>query len=123
MIRRPPRSTRTDTLFPYTTLFRSDPFIVLADADIATAAATGVKARFQNTGQSCIAAKRFIVEESVADAFVEAFCAHTRKLVVGNPMQALSTQGAMSSGSLRAELHATVLATTREGGQPLGGRK
>ena len=63
----------------------SDPFIVLADADVPAAAAVAVKARFQNTGQSCIAAKRFLVEHSVADRFVEAFCALTRELVVGSP--------------------------------------
>ncbi|MGI9153658.1 MAG: aldehyde dehydrogenase family protein, partial [Rubrivivax sp.] len=64
----------------------SDPFIVLADADVATAATVGVKARFQNTGQSCIAAKRFIVEEKVADEFEQRFAAAVAALKVGNPM-------------------------------------
>lgn len=105
----------------------SDPFIVLADADVATAAAVGVKARFQNTGQSCIAAKRFIVEAAVADRFVEAFVAAARQLVVGDPLQPGSTQGAMARRSLRDELHAQVLASQAEGarllmgGQPVAG--
>lgn len=101
----------------------SDPFIVLADADVEAAAKVAVKARFQNTGQSCIAAKRFIVEHAVADSFVDAFCALTRQLVVGDPMLPGSTQGSMARASLRDELHAQVLATVEEGGQLLlGGR-
>lgn len=99
----------------------SDPFIVLADADVETAAAVAVKARFQNTGQSCIAAKRFIVEHAVADRFVEAFCAGARALVVGDPMAAGSTQGAMAKRSLRDELHAQVQASVREGAKLLLG--
>ncbi|MEA2786351.1 MAG: succinate-semialdehyde dehydrogenase / glutarate-semialdehyde dehydrogenase, partial [Candidatus Eremiobacteraeota bacterium] len=58
----------------------SDYFIVLADADVEQAAEVGVKARFQNTGQSCIAAKRFIVEDAVYDAYVDAFVRKTRAL-------------------------------------------
>lgn len=101
----------------------SDPFIVLADADVAAAAAVAVKARFQNTGQSCIAAKRFIVEHAVADAFVEAFCDLTRQLVVGDPLSARSTQGSMARSNLRDELHAQVQASVREGARLLLGGK
>jgi succinate-semialdehyde dehydrogenase/glutarate-semialdehyde dehydrogenase len=101
----------------------SDPFIVLADADIETAAAVGVKARFQNTGQSCIAAKRFIVEQAVAERFVEAFVAQARKLVIGDPLAEGTTQGAMARKSLRDELDVQVQATLAEGGRLLlGGR-
>ena len=99
----------------------SDPFIVLADADIEAAAAVAVKARFQNTGQSCIAAKRFIVEQAVADRFAEAFCAGVRKLVVGDPMQANSTQGSMAKRRLRDELHAQVLTSVQQGARLLTG--
>lgn len=63
----------------------SDPFVVLADADVATAAATAVKARFTNTGQSCVCAKRFIVHEDVADEFVERFIEGMARLEV-SPM-------------------------------------
>jgi succinate-semialdehyde dehydrogenase/glutarate-semialdehyde dehydrogenase len=101
----------------------SDPFIVLADADVQAAAKVAVKARFQNTGQSCIAAKRFIVEASVADAFVSAFCDFTRELILGDPMLATTTQGSMARSNLRDELHAQVQASVSEGAKLLmGGR-
>jgi succinate-semialdehyde dehydrogenase/glutarate-semialdehyde dehydrogenase len=99
----------------------SDPFIVLADADIDAAAVTAVKARFQNTGQSCIAAKRFIVEQAVADRFVEAFCEHTRRLVVGDPLAAGTSQGTMARTSLRDELDIQVQASVRQGAKLLIG--
>lgn len=101
----------------------SDPFIVLADADVEAAATVAVKARFQNTGQSCIAAKRFIVEHAVADRFVEAFVAGARKLVVGDPMADGSTQGAMAKRSLRDELHTQVEASVQQGAKLLLGGK
>jgi len=63
----------------------SDPFIVLPSADLDRAVAVGVQARNQNNGQSCIAAKRFIVHDAVYDAFTDAFVAATAALVVGDP--------------------------------------
>jgi succinate-semialdehyde dehydrogenase / glutarate-semialdehyde dehydrogenase len=101
----------------------SDPFIVLADADIQAAAAAAVKARFHNTGQSCISAKRFIVEESIADEFVDAFCTFTRQQTVGDPLEASTTMGSMARTSLRDELHAQVLATVAQGAHLLLGGK
>lgn len=105
----------------------SDPFVVLADADIEAAAAVAVKARFSNTGQSCISAKRFIVEQQIADRFAEAFVAGARKLVIGDPLQAGTTIGSMARGKLRDELNTQVKASIREGakvligGQPVEG--
>ncbi len=64
----------------------SDPFIVLADADIEKAAKIGVASRFLDAGQSCIAAKRFIVEESIADEFTKKFVEYAANLKVGDPM-------------------------------------
>ena len=101
----------------------SDPFIVLADADVEAAAAVAVKARFQNTGQSCIAAKRFIVEASVGDRFVAAFCAGVAKLVVGDPMDAATTQGPLARGNLRDDLDKQVRASIAEGARLLAGGK
>lgn len=93
----------------------SDPFIVLADANIPAAAQTAVRARFQNTGQSCIAAKRFIVEESVGDDFADAICEFTARLVTGDPQSPDTTLGTMAQDRLREELHAQVMATVAEG--------
>ncbi len=93
----------------------SDPFIVLADADIPAAAQAAVKARFQNTGQSCISAKRFIVEEGVADAFAEAMVAQVQALVVGDPLAEGTDIGPMARGNLREELHAQVEASIAQG--------
>ena len=101
----------------------SDPFIVLADADVEQAATVAVKARFQNTGQSCIAAKRFIVEDAVAERFVQAFCDTVSRLVVGDPMDPASSQGTMARPSLRDELHAQVRASLNEGATLLCGGK
>ena len=79
----------------------SDAFIVLEDADLAAAAATAAKARFQNAGQSCIAAKRFIVVDAVADEFEERLVAEATKVVVGDPSNDRVTMGPLARGDLR----------------------
>lgn len=79
----------------------SDPFVVLADADVATAATTAVKARFNNTGQSCVCAKRFIVHEDVADEFIERFVAGVGELRLGDPTDPATTIGPMARADLR----------------------
>ncbi|MGZ3617825.1 MAG: aldehyde dehydrogenase family protein, partial [Ktedonobacteraceae bacterium] len=79
----------------------SDAFIVLEDADLDAAAQTAVRARFQNTGQSCIAAKRFIAVESIADAFEKKFVEAASKLVMGDPLDRATQVGPMARGDLR----------------------
>lgn len=99
----------------------SDPFIVLEDADLEAAVETAVKARFQNTGQSCIAAKRFIVVDAIADRFAEAFTARAKKLRIGDPLARDTQQGAMARLSLRDELHDQVCRSIEEGAKLLCG--
>jgi succinate-semialdehyde dehydrogenase/glutarate-semialdehyde dehydrogenase len=105
----------------------SDPFIVLADADVQAAATVAVKSRFINNGQSCVNAKRFIVEESVADRFVAAFCAGVERLRVGDPLEPTTQIGPLARANLRDTLHEQVErtiaagATLRLGGAPLAG--
>ena len=74
----------------------SDPFIVLADADLDAAASVARDARYQNTGQSCIAAKRFIVDETVADEFEPRFVAAVEKLARRRPAEARRPTSARS---------------------------
>jgi succinate-semialdehyde dehydrogenase/glutarate-semialdehyde dehydrogenase len=71
----------------------SDPFIVLPSADVDKAISVGVEARTQNAGQSCIAAKRFIVHESIADRFIEGFVAGMDALTVGDPFDPATEVG------------------------------
>jgi acyl-CoA reductase-like NAD-dependent aldehyde dehydrogenase len=105
----------------------SDPFIVLADADVEKAAEVAVKARYINVGQSCVNAKRFIVVDSVAEKFVASFVANAKKLKVGDPMESGIAIGPMARGNLRDELHKQVERTVaaggvlKLGGQPLQG--
>jgi acyl-CoA reductase-like NAD-dependent aldehyde dehydrogenase len=79
----------------------SDAFIVLADADLEAAADAGVKSRFQNTGQSCIAAKRFLVVEEIADRFTELFVARVAALAVGQPTDPSTQIGPLAREDLR----------------------
>ncbi|WP_225634616.1 NAD-dependent succinate-semialdehyde dehydrogenase [Streptomyces solaniscabiei] len=100
----------------------SDPFIVLADADIPAAAATAVKARYTNAGQSCVNAKRFIVEEAVADEFVAHFVATAAELKVGDPTDPATSIGPMARANLRATLHDQVERSVAAGAEvKLGG--
>ena len=75
----------------------SDPFIVLASSDVENAARVGVRARMINNGQSCVAAKRFIVHERIADEFTEKFVAHLNSLVVGDPADPASEVGPLAT--------------------------
>jgi succinate-semialdehyde dehydrogenase/glutarate-semialdehyde dehydrogenase len=86
----------------------SDPFIVLADADVPAAAAAAVKARFTNNGQSCVNAKRFLVVEAVADQFVAEFSERVRALTVGDPFDRETNIGPMARENLRATLQSQV---------------
>ncbi len=101
----------------------SDPFLVLGDADLDEAAAEAAKARLVNSGQSCIAAKRFIVVRSVADAFVERFRARLAEAVLGDPRDLLTTVGPMARKDLRDGLHDQVLRSIGRGARcVLGGK-
>lgn len=93
----------------------SDPFIVLADADIEVAAATAVNARYQNAGQSCIAAKRFIVVDQVADQFTEQFIAAVEKLRVGDPRKQETELGPVARDDLRDALEDQVTRSVARG--------
>lgn len=86
----------------------SDPFIVLEDADLEAAAATGARARNQNTGQSCIAAKRFIVVEDVAEDFERLLVDNVSKLTVGDPLDPGTRIGPLARSDLRDALDSQV---------------
>ena len=93
----------------------SDPCIVLADADLETAASIIAKSRIINAGQSCIAAKRVIVEEPVHDRFVELLEAQLRPLVVGDPRDEATDVGPLARADLRDALHRQVRQTVDAG--------
>ena len=99
----------------------SDPFVVLADANLEHAARTAARARNQNNGQSCIAAKRFIVEESVADEFGALFADAVRALRVGDPASRETNVGPLARGDLRDTLERQVAESRRMGAEPLVG--
>jgi succinate-semialdehyde dehydrogenase/glutarate-semialdehyde dehydrogenase len=105
----------------------SDAFIVLEDADVEEAARVAARARNQNAGQSCIAAKRFIVAEAVADRFTELFCAAVAALKVGDPMDEATEVGPLARADLLDALESQVSrsveagATVAVGGSRLDG--
>ena len=95
---------------------------MLADADVDAAAKTAVVARFQNNGQSCIAAKRFIVESPVYDAFVERFVALTKAQTLGNPFDETTADRAVRAADLRDGIVRQVDQSVSAGGRlALGG--
>jgi len=103
----------------------SDPFIVMPSADLDAAVTTAVDARIQNNGQSCIAAKRFIVSEKIAEEFERKFVKRMQDLRVGDPFQESTQLGPLASAdavtSLDADVKKTVAAGARvlTGGHPL----
>jgi succinate-semialdehyde dehydrogenase/glutarate-semialdehyde dehydrogenase len=101
----------------------SDPFIVLSDADVAEAARVAAEARLINSGQSCIAAKRFIVVEAVAERFLEAFVARMAAAAghMGDPLDRATEIGPQARHDLRQNLHRQVEASVRRGARLLLG--
>ncbi|HEY4027492.1 MAG TPA: NAD-dependent succinate-semialdehyde dehydrogenase [Candidatus Dormibacteraeota bacterium] len=102
----------------------SDPFIVLEDADVPAAARVACRARNQNNGQSCIAAKRFIVVEAVADEFERCFGEAVAALRVADPMDRDTDVGPLARGDLVADLERQVRESVALGARPVvgGGR-
>ena len=101
----------------------SDAFIVLPDADLERAVDVGIKARYQNTGQSCIAAKRFILDRNIANEFIERFVDKAKSLAQGNPLKDETYLGPMARKDLRATIHKQVNASLRSGAKLLLGGK
>ena len=93
----------------------SDPFIVLEDADLELAVEQAVLSRFLNTGQSCIAAKRFIVVDAIAEAFIGRFRTAVEALVIGDPLDDATQLGPMARFDLRDELHQQVVDSLSQG--------
>ena len=101
----------------------SDPYIVMPSADIATAASTAVTARTINNGQSCIAAKRFILADAIADEFLKHFVAQMEALKVGDPMLPDTDIGPLATPNILQELDTQVQACIQSGAKLLtGGR-
>jgi len=99
----------------------SDPFIVMPSADLDAAVATAVEARIINNGQSCIAAKRFIVADSIADAFERKFVARMEALVVGDPFDDKTELGPLANADAVSSLDADVRKTVEAGGRIVTG--
>ena len=99
----------------------SDPFVVMPSADIEQAAQTAVTARVQNNGQSCIAAKRFIVHDAIADDFEQRFVERMRSLKVGDPMDESTEIGPLALKQVRDDVHALVADAVAKGAKVLCG--
>ncbi|HEX8815150.1 MAG TPA: NAD-dependent succinate-semialdehyde dehydrogenase [Terriglobales bacterium] len=101
----------------------SDPFIVMPSADVEAAATTAVKARLLNNGQSCIAAKRFIVAAPVAEEFTKKFVSKMQAAKMGDPFDEKTDLGPLSTASAVADLDRDVQASVKAGARVLTGGK
>jgi len=99
----------------------SDPFIVLKSADLELAVSTAVTARVMNNGQSCIGAKRFILEEAIADQFIQKFVEQFKALKVGDPMQSDTDVGPLATPQILEDLDSQVKASIVAGAKVLVG--
>lgn len=99
----------------------ADPFIVLADADIDKAVNAGILARYNNSGQICINAKRFILEAPIAEEYTTKFVSAARALKVGDPFDAATDLGPIARGDLRDTIHDQVTRTLASGATLLAG--
>ena len=101
----------------------SDPFIVMPSADLETAVTTAIKARTQNSGQSCIAGKRFLIADSVYDSFVRQFLEKMKQLKMGEPLEETTEIGPLATPAIRDGLHQQVEASIAAGAKLLLGGK
>jgi succinate-semialdehyde dehydrogenase/glutarate-semialdehyde dehydrogenase len=101
----------------------SDPFIVMPSANLEDAVTVGIKARVANNGQSCIAAKRFIVHEQIADKFQQAFVAKMESLKVGDPFDEKTDVGPLANAEAVTSLDADVRSSIKAGAKLLTGGK
>lgn len=99
----------------------SDAFIVCEDADIPAAVVAGIRGRFHNAGQVCLAAKRFILVGKIADEFERLFVEATTSIRVGDPLDPAITMGPMARADLRDELHKQVEGSVAKGARVLCG--
>src|SRR5689334_6679902 len=101
----------------------SDPFIVMPSADFEAAVSTAVQARMINNGQSCIAAKRFIIHQQIYDRFVDEFVRRVSKVRVGDPLDESTELGPLATAAIRDELDQQVQASVKLGARVLTGGK
>lgn len=101
----------------------SDPFIVMPSANLDKAVEAGVRARILNNGQSCIAAKRFIIAEEIADEFEEKFVAAMNALTIGDPFDETTDVGPLATASAVKSIDEDVRKTVAAGGRVLAGAK
>jgi succinate-semialdehyde dehydrogenase / glutarate-semialdehyde dehydrogenase len=101
----------------------SDPFVVMPSADLEQAVSTAVTARMINNGQSCIAAKRFIVHEKIYDEFLKRFVARVAAVRVGDPLDEKTELGPLATGAIRDELNGQVAKSVQAGAKILTGGK